>query len=134
MVLLGLGICLLRLPHKVHEHVGRALGRRLGLAVEDGDAEGDAQAFLAGLLVLLEDGIFAVELRLPVQVRRTRLRVVFIRRIALLPREDVVRRDVDEKDVTSRAQAGQRLGGSDVEGPAGFGILVDLVGESLSGA
>lgn len=134
VVHLDFGTGILRLGDRVHEHVDRALGGGLCWAVEDGDAEHDAQALLAGALERLEGGGLAVELGLAVEVGRAGGGVGLVWGVPRLAGEDVVGRDVEEQDVPGGAEAREAAGGLDVEPARSLWVLVDLVREAICGA
>lgn len=131
MVHLGLRALGLSLPDRVHENIDGTLSGRLCTAVEHRHAEDYRKALLARPRKFAEHGTLTVELSLPVKVRWSRSSIALVGCIAWRAGEDVVRRDVDDKDVPGSSELSERLARSDVERLCALGIIIDLVWEAL---
>ena len=100
--------CAFRLgfPQRVHEGIHGAVRRVIGVTIEYGDSEDEAQAFFAGLGVLLEDSALAVKLGLSIEVGWPRRGICLVGRLSWHSREDVVGRDVQEANTLCGGEVG----------------------------
>lgn len=95
---LDLSTIFLSLPNSIQEHIYGAFRRHLSGAVEHRDAKDETKALLASRVVLLQDSMLSIELRLSVQVGGSGWCVNLVGCFALLAGEDVVGRYIDEQD------------------------------------
>lgn len=112
-------VLLLRLPQHVDQDVDGRFGVivvRHRVAVQDGHAE-DRR-----VRVVFLHGAFAVEFRLPVDVRRLRCRARRVRCLALDAGEHVVGRNVDEECVVGRRCLREVFGRRHVQLACGFWV------------
>lgn len=131
MIHLDLGALCLGLPNTIHEHVDGAFRRRFCVAVEYWDSKSDPKALLSSHSVLFQHGLFAIQLRLAVEVSRGWGGIGFVRGVAWPSRKDIISGDVNHQNVPSRSSTGKSLAGSDIESSGRFWVLVHLVWEAL---
>lgn len=129
-------LSLLRLEDSVQEDIDCTLlvPALLRLTVQYGHPHHHTQALLAGLGKLFKHGLLAIQLGNAVEVGWARGSVSLVWCLPWRAGEDVVGRDVDEKDTTSSTSLGECAGGLDVEETRAFGISINLVGEAVGGA